>query len=130
VSAWSRQTEDGVTFSDLVGQTLIAIEGADVGSRQITLRTAERSFRMFHYSECCERVDVSDVVGDMADLIGSPIVQAEEVSREATSEEAGAGESGTWTFYKLSTVKGSVTISWLGTSNGYYSERVDFEALP
>lgn len=70
-----------------------------------------------------------DVVGDLKDLIGNPILLAEEVVGGDTPEDVDRefSESYTWTFYKLSTIIGSVTIRWLGESNGYYSESVYFE---
>ena len=49
---------------------------------------------------------------------------AEEVTHESTNTEY--GDSQTYTFYKFATVKGYVTVRWYGTSNGYYSESVDF----
>ena len=70
-------------------------------------------------------------------MIGSPLLRAEEVvHKDKTPGEArgveleyGHRESCTWTFYKLATIKGSVTIRWYGGSNGYYSEMVDFSEI-
>lgn len=119
-------------FSALEGLTLSAIDGAVAGSDEITFRTTSgEQFIARHDQCCCEAVAVLEVVGDVADLVGSPLLQAEEVTSSQenppeVSHFAADEDSFTWTFYKLATIKGSVTIRWYGESNGYYSEDVDF----
>jgi len=79
-------------------------------------------------------VQIEDICGDLDDLINSEILLAEEISCGTDSEDKEIDrtrknkydESFTWTFYKLSTIHGSVTIRWYGTSNGYYSESENF----
>jgi hypothetical protein len=91
-------------------------------------------YKMYHDQDCCESVYLEDVAGDLGDLIGTPILAAYESSSHAGygEEEAGSGPldrddgSYTWTFYNISTIKGSVTFRWYGTSIGYYSESVNF----
>ncbi len=116
-------------FSDLIGKTLTAVTGLESGSERVIFECDDGSqFALFHEQDCCESVDVNEVIGNAADLIGSPILMAEEVisgQDEAPKPSEWAG-SWLWTFYKLATVKGYVTIRWLGESNGYYSESVTF----
>ena len=86
-------------------------------------------YKMFHDQCCCEHVYIEDICGDIKNLIGSPIVMAEEVSNYDMGKLDKWDDSYTWTFYKFATVKGYVTIRWYGTSNGWYSESVDFIEL-
>ena len=117
-------------FSELKGKTLTSIAGGVGDEEMIFTSDKDEKWKQYHDQACCEGVIVQDIIGDIKDLLDSPILLAE----EATSEEDPEGydseddyrDSYTWTFYKLSTIKGSVTIRWLGESNGYYSESVNF----
>jgi hypothetical protein len=112
--------------SVLIGKTLTEIKGVE--DDEIYFRTSDgEEYRMYHYQDCCESVTVEDIIGDLNDIIGSPITMAEEVTEEGEDYEW--GDSSTWTFYKFATNKGYVTIRWFGSSNGYYSESVDFEKV-
>ncbi len=122
---------DYLNINILVGKTITNIKNENDSIIFETLN--EGSYKMYHEQDCCENVTIEDVNGDLQDLIGTPILLAEEVSYEPTSEEdikrtqeANNWGSCTWTFYKLATIKGYVTIRWYGESNGYYSECVDF----
>ena len=116
-------------FSELLSQTLSSVA---VGLDEVHFVAASGAkYRLYHRQDCCESVTVEDVIGDPEDLVGSPILMAEAVSRTdrpvVHPPPTWAREGRTWTFYKLATVKGYVTIRFYGTSNGWYSESVDFE---
>jgi hypothetical protein len=114
-------------ISELIGKTLWKIEGAKKKSNEIIFKAkGGQKFRMYHEQDCCEDVSVDDVCGDIKDLLKSPIVMAEKVTNSDEKRSHDSDDSFTWTFYKLATIKGYVTIRWYGSSNGYYSESVDF----
>lgn len=119
--------------SELVGKTVKAISGGDIGSERMTLELESgESYAMFHTQDCCESVDIHDIVGDLDNLVGSPLLLAEEVTDGKAPADVFQDykpESETWTFYRFQTIKGGVTIRWFGQSNGYYSESVYFEKV-
>lgn len=134
---------DSVAFSELAGKTLVSIDCKQQTANDYILFTTDQGeqYKLYHYQDCCESVDIDDIVGDLNDLVGTPILYAEEISKYGnasaqtqyafldTDPRSSYDESYTWTFYKISTIKGSVTIKWYGSSNGYYSESVSFEKV-
>ena len=110
----------------MLGKTFVQVTGA-VGNFDLLFETANGERFMFsHEQDCCERVDINDIVGDLQDLVGEPLLLAEEVQGETPVDfNEREYESVTWTFYKFATRKGYVDVRWLGESNGYYSEGVD-----
>lgn len=119
-------------FSDLFGHTIVAVEGLNEDSNRVFFVLDDGTrYLMEHIPDCCESVNIEDIAGDVADIIGSPVVQADE--RASTTEWPAdvaqpeyPDDSFTWTFYRLATIKGQIVIRWYGSSNGYYSESVDF----
>lgn len=119
-------------FKDLIGNLIVKIEGATVGNDCINFTTADGDvYRMWHCPDCCESVDVNEIVGDVSDLMNTPILAAEESVNpdESPVDTDSWGDSSTWTFYRITTIHGTVVIRWLGRSNGYYSESVSFDLL-
>jgi hypothetical protein len=122
---------DKCKIDELVYKTIIKIEGS-VGSEELIFVTSDNTtYMMFSEENGCGNdvsVSVDDICGDMNDLIGSPILHAEEVINDNVGgpKDQDNDYSYIWTFYKLSTIKGYVTIRWYSSSNGCYSERVEF----
>lgn len=169
-----QETEDKMAkFEDLKGMVLIKVY-VDLTKENMFFDTDNRKFKLYHEQDWCENVLIDDICGDLDDLVGNPILLAEEVTSNddakllLTSDKVlcnkcnGIGSienilctkcygskvldwievitgkkeeqydddsSFTWSFYKLATIKGSVTIKWYGSSNGYYSESVYFSEI-
>ena len=109
-----------VNVSDMLGQTFSRVV-ADEDT--VTFQNDEVRYVLYHSTDCCESVVVEDIIGDLEDLEGWPLLISRE-DHDADGPELNE-ESYTWTFYNFATYKGYVTIRFLGTSNGYYSEDVD-----
>lgn len=123
-------------ISALNGRHIVDVTGLEHGSDEVIFVCADGSkWRMTHFQSCCETVEVEDVIGDVADLQNVTVIEARCETSEADPEDRVPDKddryrySFTWTFYIIQTNKGAVTIRWLGESNGYYSEEVDFECL-
>lgn len=136
--------DDYPSIDVLVGKTLTSVTINEDRDR-IELETSDGEHYVFyHRQDCCESVDIESVVGDLQDLLNTPLLLAEEVVSDTNPEDIQAqianraeddwtfaygDDSFTWTFYRFQTIKGSVTIRWYGSSNGYYSEGVMFQKL-
>jgi hypothetical protein len=111
---------------------LDSIEGNDT---VIITFTDGVKLQLYHSQDCCECVYVEDVIGDINDLIGQPLIELQEETNTKSHpidfdpNQISDDESFTWTFYKIASPKGWVVIRWYGSSNGYYSEYVDYRVI-
>jgi len=124
VKGYNGEMYDRADISDLVGQVFTSVteDGYEMVFENDTMK-----FTFYHFQDCCESVGIEDIEGDLSDLVGTPILLAEEVSGVTPESEYDSYMSQTWTFYKFGTIKGYVDVRWLGESNGYYSESVDMK---
>ena len=120
-----------IEYKELLGQTITSVRR--VGNEELIFELENGEvWKFFHDHICSEDVQIVDVAGDLDALVGSPLCMAEAVTHDNETPdglEVPGGSSYTWTFYKFGTMYETVTVRWLGESNGYYSEEVDFAKL-
>ena len=111
-------------YDALVGVTMKSV-AKNADNDEMTFEAEDgRKWKFYHYQDCCESVGIEDINGELEHLVGSPILVAEEL---VNCDSGGSyDDSTTWTFYRFATAKGWVVVRWCGSSNGYYSESVDF----
>ncbi len=123
---WDNRTVYEPKIEDMLGVVFTKVES---DADQIRFECDEGVFIFEHNQNCCESVTIESIVGDLQDLVGEPLLVAEESRGETPADYKFEyePESYTWTFYKFATRKGYVDVRWLGESNGYYSEEVSLK---
>lgn len=124
-------------FEELNGMTIERITGLEQYSDCVTLyMTNGRVFDLIHHQECCENVSLEDFIGDMESLVNAKILNAYISSNQSPMDilkpkkpDTEMDDSFKWSFYNIDTDKGPIWMRWLGESNGYYSEEVEFEEV-
>ena len=110
-------------MAQMLGKTFVKVTGSVDGDAMLFETAQGERFMFAHQQDCCETVRINDIVGDLEDLVGEPLLISEEV-KGATEPDEEHYEIYSYTFYKFATRKGYVDVRWLGESNGYYSEGV------
>lgn len=115
-----------VELSVLVGKTIKEIKGLEKESDEVRVITDDdNEYLFYHQRDCCEHVALNDFEISSESLVGGLITLSEQL-KNVEDPIIELSESYTWTFYKIETDKGGLWMRWLGESNGYYSEEVDF----
>lgn len=119
-------------IDQFVGKTFTSVEISANKREILFVADSGERYRMYHQQSCCDYVTVEEVCGEIKNLIGSPLLRAEENTSKKNPEDVSKEHQNdpfTWTFYRFETAKGSVVICWYGESNGYYSKDVLVEKV-
>lgn len=122
-----------IRLESLVGEVLTHV---DIFSDEILLTTESgRKIQIYHDQDCCESVGIVDTEGNWQNLIGKPLLEASQeidpdndpIFSQHKPEDSDDSRTDTKLTFR---VDGATVINrWIGESNGYYSEFVDFKDI-
>jgi len=113
------------SLEDLKGRVLTRVEKIDSDELRFYL-TDDHYIKMYHQQDCCESVTIEDIVGDLDDLVGTPLLLAEEVDNYDQEPNEEYYESYTWTYYRFRTIKGSAGQKVI-KSIGFLNRKIYFD---
>ena len=65
-------------FFELKGKTIVGINDLEIGSGQVSIRTNDGNYELYHDQDCCEHVRIVKVIGNVNELIGEVIFAEED----------------------------------------------------
>lgn len=120
------QKIDVHSIDEVIGKKIISVTGGKPGDDTFTMVFDDGSgITFYHEQSCCESVEIDDVNGNVKDMVGQILLKCNFTTSINEGSRSDWDDSWTWTFYHFATKNGYVDMKWYGTSNGYYSERVD-----
>jgi len=116
-----------VDISALIGKRIVQV---DESSSSVHFHTeCGKHYIMEHIQDCCESVYLDSVDGNLQGLVGGIVYSASMDSQDIPRPDDYDGIA-RWTFYRISTDREFVHLTWRGSSNGYYSVGVSFLEVP
>lgn len=120
-----------VDFKDLKGKTITKIEGAEIGSDRILFFCSDGSIYLMGTIVEDGKSCVKNISGEIHSILDNRIITAEKVTTiirdilekmkehlvESMESICDGVTTETWVLFKLSTVKGKVSIEWFTRSH-------------
>ena len=110
----------------------MVVDYIDEWENEIIITTQSgRRFKFYHNQNCCEEVRIWDTKGNLKTLWGKKLISVTQDAYDNLPKgvEYQPDESYTWTEITFKTTEDTVISRWIGESNGYYSQEVDFTEL-
>jgi hypothetical protein len=86
--------DQSISIESLLGQTITQINKIRDDGDELHFHMEDGTIvKMLHQQDCCESVYIEDICGDLQDLVGFPLVRAEEPSSLAGFQDE-PGEAG------------------------------------
>ena len=107
------------SFEDMLGKTMKLVVVDEDEETVVLMAVDGEKYRFFEDIHSGVRMD--GVSGDLSNLVGSPLLVADERVESSSVRIQGLHEEWefrTWTFHEFATAKGSVTVRWSSHTDG------------
>lgn len=117
-------------FDFIIGKTIKSFNLNDNKTELIFISEDDKIYKMFYHNMGNSECVLEDIVGDLNDLVGMPILKAYKTIENGKSKiNKFFNDWELWTFYNFSTIKGTITLKWVDIDDYYYSVEVQFEEI-
>lgn len=112
---------------NIIGAKITDVSQGDEYDFLLTISTNKGlTLKFYHEQDCCESVWLEDGFDDLKSMIGKEILDIEYIFNQTDEPLEDVDDSYTWHYTNIKTIDKDCQLRFFGTSNGFYSEDIDF----